>query len=60
MDLGSLFGKTISIRLTDDGAFVSTVRYGWLYRRSEVCMTETPHATPQKSAVDDASSSAEH
>lgn len=57
MDLGSLLGKTISIRLTEDGAFICTVRYGRLYRRSEVCPMELPDAAHQKSAVDDSSSS---
>jgi|ERR1700678_1232282 hypothetical protein len=60
MNLGSLFGKTISIRLTDEGTFVSTVQYGWLYWRSEVCPAELPDPAPQEFSVDDSSSSAEY
>jgi hypothetical protein len=36
MDLRTLFGKTISVRIEDNGAFVSTVRYGRFYQRSVV------------------------
>ena len=36
MGLNAIFGKMITIRLTEDqDAFVSTVRYGPLIRRSE-------------------------
>ncbi len=39
MDLQQFFGKTVLIRLTEDGeGFVSTVRYGPLYGNSTTWM----------------------
>lgn len=49
MDLEALFGKTIFIRLSEDGdGFVSTVRYGPLYRRSDNWIVEVPHEAAQQ------------
>jgi len=54
MDLQELFGKTILIRLTEDrDAFVSTVRYGPLRRRSETWSVTSPEEAQSNAPVDD-------
>lgn len=54
MDLQELFSKTIVIRLTEDReGFVSTVRYGSLYRRSEKWAVTSPEEAEWGALVDD-------
>lgn len=61
MDLDAIFSKTIMIRLTEDqDAFVSTVRYGPLIRRSKSWPVTSPEEAVRGSRLSDRSSSEEY
>ncbi len=54
MDMQRLFEKTILIRLTDEGdGFVSTIRYGAFYSRSDTWMAGSSDEVIEESFVDD-------
>jgi hypothetical protein len=54
MDLQQLLGRNILIRLTEDGGgFVSTLRYGPLYRHSTTWTLEFLLQTEQEPVIDD-------
>jgi len=60
MDLDRLFGRTVLIRLTEDNdGFVSTVRYGPLFRKSSKWTTESPEEADWGAIVDETSYSEE-
>jgi hypothetical protein len=49
MDIERFVGKTIYIRLAeDDGTFVSTVRYGFLFERSTAWIAMEPSPEEQE------------
>lgn len=61
MDLDAIFSKTIMIRLTEDqDAFVSTVRYGPLIRRSKSWPVTSPEEAVWGSRLSDPSGSEEY